>query len=202
MPRDATVYDYVVVLKDTHGRSVRRVGTLLSLIGITMLAYRWIWIPESGASILFIASGTILTVWNLLRMRRRQPVRHWPSLALTGIGLTLVPPFHPAGIAFLALSRLESIALKRTEIGFSQSGIRFNGLGGKRVEWSELRNAVLRDGLLTLDYRDNRLFQRDTDDLEDEAYEAGEDEFNVFCREQIRIHSAAQTTDKAQESRD
>ncbi|NDC77893.1 MAG: hypothetical protein EBZ67_08485 [Chitinophagia bacterium] len=193
MPRDATVYDYVVVLKDTNGGSVRRAGTLLSLLGMMMLAYRWTSIPESGASILFLTSGSVLTAWNLLRMRRRQPVRHWPALALTGIGLTLVPPFHPAGIAFLVLARLESFALKRTELGFSETGIRFNGLGGRRIAWSELRNVVLRDGLLTLDYLDNRLFQRDTDDLDDEEYEAGEEEFNIFCREQIRRHAVPPT---------
>lgn len=189
MPRDSTVYDYVVVLKDRNGRSVRRVGALLSLLGMAMLAYRWASIPESGASILFLTSGSVLMGWNLLRMRRRQPVRHWPALSLTGIGLLLVPPFHPAGIAFLILARLESFALKRTELGISETGIRFNGMGDRRIAWSELRNVVLRDGLLTIDYLDNRLFQRDTDDLEDEEYEAGEDEFNIFCREQIRKHS-------------
>jgi len=186
MPRDSTVYDYVVVLKDRNGRSIHRAGTLLSMLGMVMLAYRWISIPESGASILFLSSGSVLTAWNLLRMRRRQPVRHWPALALTGICLVLVPPFHPIGIIFLALARMESFALKRTELGFSESDIRFNGLGGRRIEWSELRNVVLRDGLLTIDYLDNRLFQRDTDDLDDEEYEAGEEEFNTYCREQIR----------------
>jgi hypothetical protein len=108
------------------------------------------------------------------------------------MGLILVPPFHPAGLAFLLLARLESFALKRTEVGFSTEGIRFNGLGGRRHGWSELQNVVLRDGLLTIDFRDNRLFQRYTDDLEDEEYEAGEDEFNVFCREHIRKHSEGQ----------
>jgi len=186
MPRDSTVYDYVVVLKDRNGRSIHRAGTLLSMLGMVMLAHRWISIPESGASILFLSSGSVLTAWNLLRMRRRQPVRHWPALALTGIGLVLVPPFHPIGIIFLALARMESFALKRTELGFSESGIRFNGLGGRRIDWSELGNVVLRDGLLTIDYLDNRLFQRETDDLDDEEYEAGEEEFNTYCREQIR----------------
>lgn len=192
MLRDGTVFDYVVVLKDTHGRSVRRAGALLSLLGLAMLSHRWIRISESGAAILFLAAGVPLTLWNLLRMRGNKPVRHWPTLALTGMGLILVPPFHPAGLAFLLLARLESFALKRTEVGFSTEGIRFNGLGGRRHGWSELQNVVLRDGLLTIDFRDNRLFQRYSDDLEDEEYEAGEDEFNVFCREHIRKHSEGQ----------
>jgi len=193
MLRDGTVYDFVVVLRDTHGRSVRRAGALLCLLGIAVLAYRWLELPEAGAGIVFLAGCGLLTTRNLIRMRRNQPVRHWPSLALSGAGLLLVPPFHPAGIAFLALARLESFALRRSEVGFSDEGIRFNGPAGRRHAWAELQNVVLRDGLLTIDFRDNRLFQRYADDHDDEDYEAGEDEFNRYCRERLAPRPPATT---------
>jgi hypothetical protein len=185
MLRDGTVYDFVVVLRDTHGRAVRRAGALLSLLGTAVLAYRWQAYPEAGAGIVFLTGCALLTMRNLVRMRRHQPVRHWPALALAGAGLLLVPPFHPAGLAFLALARLEAFALRRTEVGFSAEGIRFNGPGGRRHAWTELRNVVLRDGLLTIDLHDNRLFQRYADDQADDDYEAGEDEFNRYCRERL-----------------
>jgi len=195
MQRDGRVHDFVVVLRDTHGRSVQRAGALLALLGIAALSYRWLELPEAGASVVFLLGCVLFTARNLVRMRRNQPVRHWPSLALAGVGLLLVPPFHPAGIAFLALARLESYALRRTEVGFSDEGIRFNGPGGRRHAWPELQNVVLRDGLLTLDFRDNRLFQRYVDDHADDDYEAGEDEFNGFCRERIRRHAAGEPGD-------
>jgi hypothetical protein len=71
------------------------------------------------------------------------------------------------------------------EIGFAADHIRIGGWWPKRIPWSALKNVVLKDGLITIDYADNRLFQRETDDLDDEEYDGTEDEFNVFCRRQL-----------------
>jgi hypothetical protein len=42
---------------------------------------------------------------------------------------------------------------------------------------------VLRDGLLTLDFTNNRILQREVEDDEDD--DADEDEFNDYCRKQL-----------------
>jgi hypothetical protein len=43
---------------------------------------------------------------------------------------------------------------------------------------------VLRDGLLTLDFKSNRLLQREVADDDDDDY-ADEEEFNAYCRDRL-----------------
>ncbi|MBM3442715.1 MAG: hypothetical protein FJX89_08465 [Bacteroidetes bacterium] len=185
MRRDVTVYDYVVVLRDTNRKATQRFGLLLSLLALLILAYRAYGIAESKASILFVVACAIFILRNALRMRAQQAIRHAPCLAVAGIGMIVVPPFFGIGLPFLALAWLESYASRKSEIGFSPQGIHFNGLGSRKYAWSEVKNVVLRDDLLTIDFRNNRLYQRYTDDEADEEYEVGEDDFNAFCRSQV-----------------
>jgi hypothetical protein len=59
-----------------------------------------------------------------------------------------------------------------------------NSFPRKTYDWSDFTNIVLLDNLLTLDFADNRLFQRETIDEEGDAEE---DEFNEYCRQRLTI---------------
>ena len=70
------------------------------------------------------------------------------------------------------------------EIGFSEDSIVINTLFRRRYRWTDFNNIVLKDDLLTLDFKNNRLLQRETIDEEGDAEE---DEFNDYCREQLNV---------------
>jgi len=55
-----------------------------------------------------------------------------------------------------------------------------NSLIKKKYPWSDFNNVMLKDGLLTLDFKDNRLIQKEA--IEEDGPDADEDEFNAFCR--------------------
>jgi hypothetical protein len=61
-----------------------------------------------------------------------------------------------------------------------------SGLFPKKINWNELNNVVIKDDLLTIDFKNNTLFQAYTDDEEDDEYEVGDDEFNAYCRERLQ----------------
>jgi hypothetical protein len=50
---------------------------------------------------------------------------------------------------------------------------------------------VLRNGLLTLDFKSNRLLQREVADDDDDD-NADEEEFNAYCRECLAAQSRTQ----------
>ena len=66
------------------------------------------------------------------------------------------------------------------EIGFTDKQIVFNSLIKKRYTWSDFNNVVLKDNVLTLDFKNNKIFQKEAIDEEGEA---DEDEFNEFCKQ-------------------
>ena len=69
------------------------------------------------------------------------------------------------------------------EVGFTDNEIAINTLIRRKYKWTDFNNVVLKDDLLTLDFKNNRLLQRETIDEEGDAEE---DEFNVYCEAQLK----------------
>lgn len=85
-------------------------------------------------------------------------------------------------LPFALMGLFERQAKMPLEVGFTDKEIAINTLIRKRYQWSDFNNIILRDDLLTLDFKSNRLLQRETIDEEGDAEE---DEFNLFCRENL-----------------
>jgi hypothetical protein len=177
MGREPVTYPYVIVLRNTHARSVRRIGTLAGMVAILILAWR---AQEEGWGYHAIALAVVSALFmrSLVRTYLNRTVTHWPVLLMAGMSCLTTPPYAWAGLVFLAMAAIESRALRPQEIGFAEDHIEMTGG----------TNVILKDGVLTMDYRDNRLFQKEVDDMDDEEYEGSEDEFNGFCRTQLIRH--------------
>lgn len=52
----------------------------------------------------------------------------------------------------------------------------------KEVNWDEVNNVILKDGLLTIDFKNNKLFQHIILNSDEDI---SEKEFNDFCEEQL-----------------
>lgn len=134
------------------------------------------------AGIVFIAG---LLAWNMFRLRRGVATIYFSkAMLIAAIVWTRMPYWQWLVFVFAALALLEHQAKHALEIGFSSREIVFNSFFKKRFQWSGLNNVVLKDGLLTIDFKSNRLFQREIDEGEQEA---SEEEFNLWCREQLQL---------------
>ena len=69
------------------------------------------------------------------------------------------------------------------EIGFHAEGVVLNSLFKKKFPWNSFQSVILKDGLLTLDFSNNKIFQKEV--LDDEEPDAEEDEFNDYCRSKL-----------------
>src|SRR5699024_7238229 len=103
-----------------------------------------------------------------------------------GLVWTKMPYFQWLVFVFVALALLEYQARLPLEIGFSSRQITFNSLLKRRYQWRDINNVVLRDGLLTIDFENNRLFQKEIDEGEKEA---SEKEFNIWSMDQLQRNS-------------
>jgi len=68
------------------------------------------------------------------------------------------------------------------EIAFDNDEVVMNSFPKKRYSWDAFENVVLKDGLLTLDYKKNTLFQKQ---IESAVEKEDETAFNVFCQERL-----------------
>ena len=192
-------YKYVVILKKTNERTTDILSVLLCLFSALAFAFNGLQSLHPGTSTLSwialavstaLLAGLIINL-TLNRIKKRQVrYRYWLLLAAIGwIGLTPLPWL---GLVFMALTFLEYQTKRPLEIGFDLDRIVINSLITRRFAWTDFNNIILKDGLLTLDFKSNRLLQREVADDEDED-DADEEEFNMFCRERLAASPSNQS---------
>lgn len=81
-------------------------------------------------------------------------------------------------ILYLVAGLLEKQAKLPVEIGFDQAGVTINGIPRKNYTWDQLNKVLMKDGIITLDFKNNKLIQRE---LDDDVTAEMENEFNQFC---------------------
>jgi hypothetical protein len=173
-------YDYVVTLKRDSARKTDLVSLLLILFSILFFSYEQI---RSGFRLfLLMTAGLLLTglAINLYSLRKGREMRFRNWLFIAGIGWVGMPCCQWLVLFFIVFALLEVQAKYPLEIGFSKDGVLVNSLIKKKFSWSSLQSVVLKDGLLTLDFRNNNLFQKEV--LDDDDPDAPEEEFNDYCR--------------------
>ena len=83
---------------------------------------------------------------------------------------------------FLIAALLERQVKFPQEIGVDDNGITFNTLPQKEYEWKDINNLLLKEGILTVDYKNNKLFQHE---IESEVSPVLEREFNHYCQAKL-----------------
>lgn len=179
------VFPYVVVLKRKHQRSVDLIGIFAAIIFILLLISKAIREADNRiflALTVLCASGLLAYNIQLFRRKRKTEIALLYLMAWMGLFFFDLP----GKLAFIALALTGYLSGIREEIGFSEKHIVFKSLFRKKILWVDLNNALIKDGILTLDYKNNKLLQAETDDDEDEdEYDVSEEEFNAWCREQL-----------------
>lgn len=176
-------YDYVVTLKRDNARRTDMVSFLLMLF--SFLAFCYVQLRNGFSAFLSIASLIIASglFLNLFASRGNKALHFRNWLLATGLFWLGMPYFQWMFIPFIFMALLEAQAKYPLEIGFHKNGIVINTLFKKKILWTSLQSVILKDGLLTLDFRDNTLFQKEV--VDDDDPDAEEDEFNEYCRGKI-----------------
>jgi hypothetical protein len=174
-------YPYIIVLKNDSSRYVNVFGFLLTAGSAALFAREMIFtnriILPYLAGIIFIGG---LLLWNaFLYYRTDKEIYYSKALLIAGVVWTKMPYFEWLVVVLAFLALLEYQAKKPVEVGFADDHIMINRLFKKRIRWSEIDNVVLRDGWLTIDFKNNRLLQKEIDTGESEA---SDDEFNEWIK--------------------
>jgi hypothetical protein len=173
-------YDYVVTLKRETGRKTDLVSILLLLF--SLLTFVFVQVREGFHGFLSIASLILLAglLINLYNSRKGEELRFRNWLFVAGLFWLGMPYFQWMCIPFVIFALLEAQAKYPLEIGFHSEGVVINTMFRKNIPWSALESVILKDGLLTLDCKDNTVIQKEV--LDDDDPDADEDEFNEYCR--------------------
>ena len=96
-----------------------------------------------------------------------------------------------AVLCFL-LGTLYLIAKRPLPVSILKEKITYPSFPKKKLLWSELNNIILKDGLLTIDLKNNKFIQQPTDESKTVI---NEQEFNDFCKQQLGLVSRLPAND-------
>ena len=77
---------------------------------------------------------------------------------------------------------LHIAALQKPIVRINESWVIYPSFPKKKIDWQELSNLMIKDGLLTIDFKNNRIIQQQIADI---SSTIDEKEFNDFCRQQL-----------------
>ncbi|HEV3411893.1 MAG TPA: hypothetical protein VG101_05410 [Puia sp.] len=179
-------FQYVVILRKNSEKPI----DLLSILLCFCSAIIFILTPlmTDVAHYYYYLMGALILAgltYNATAARRgRKPVAYRFLLMLAAFGWLMMPVFGWVSLVFGVLAFLEHQSKRPLEIGFDLDRVVVNTLIRRRYDWSVFNNVVLRHGLLTLDFKNNRLFQQEVAEDDDDD-EVDEEEFNAWCRERL-----------------
>ena len=110
----------------------------------------------------------------------------YAAILLAAIFFASLRYFVPAFIQVLVLP-LYLQAVRELVVTISVQSISYPSLPRKNFTWDQLNNLLLKDGLLTIDLKNNKLVQQAVDESKTSVNET---EFNDFCSRQLRSVTA------------
>jgi len=183
-------YQYVVILKRDSEKTTDVLSFLLCLLSAIFFLYSAISAAADAGGMVYLHGiiAMILLIGliiNLISKRAgRTRIRYRYLLLTAALGwFAGVLPWVAA--LFIALAFLEYQTKRPLEIGFDSDRVVINTLIRRRYDWSAFSNIVLRDGLLTIDFKNNRLLQKEILDDDDDEDDADEKEFNDYCQARL-----------------
>ena len=178
-------YDYVVILRKSSEKQVDLISILLCLLSILAFMYaQWLTGKITYTATLFSLAIAVGVFYNIFLVEKEKQPRYRYLLVMAGIYWFMMPYLQWVGFVLFFLAFLEYQAKHPLEVGFTKNIVVINTLIKKEYPWSAFNNIILKDGLLTLDFKNNTLFQKEA--LDDDEPDAEEDEFNDFCRAQLQ----------------
>jgi len=173
---------FELILKNEKEVSYKRISILLlvlNLVGLLFISYlkdfkNW------GA--LIIAAIAVFAAFSSLYFRNKNQ-----KAILTGAFFLLsfawiVAGYWVIGVFNILFMMLHLAALQKPIVSINEKHVIYPSFPKKKIDWQELSNLILKDGLLTIDLKNNRIIQQHIADI---SSTIDEKEFNDFCRQQL-----------------
>lgn len=87
------------------------------------------------------------------------------------------------GALIVLLAILYHFSKQEPIVQVSAEQIRYPSFPVRIIHWQQVNNVILKEGLLTIDFKNNKFIQQP---LEENKNTVNEQEFNDFCREQLK----------------
>jgi hypothetical protein len=177
------IYDYIISLKNVETRTADIISQILYFIAFSYFAFFGFYPVFNKFCLVSAAAILICWLWLIIKQKHGKKVYFTSGLAIAA--LAWFSGSHAnwwIGLFYIIAALAEREFKFPKEIGFSADGIIINSLFKKRHSWSEVNNAMIKEGMLTLDLKNNKIIQKE---IAEDVPPGVEAEFNQFCRDRL-----------------
>ena len=184
-------YNYVITVKQPDYKSANAISMLMLMLALAVFIYtawmHWSSRVYHNAAILYAVLSSFIAVWCIYCLAFASRLKRVPyfrlALAAAAIGWFVEPLSNYWMGALYAIAALIERQVKfPAEIGVDDRGITFNSLPAKAYIWHEIDNVLLKDDIITIEFKNNKIYQKET---EADVSAALEKEFNAYCSSKL-----------------
>lgn len=194
--RPVKTYEFIVVLKRSSTKVIDLISLLMLGISVVTFTYQFsAQFVEAGNAI--NSKNGLLLVWIfgiigwvlMCRYQQKRGITPYYRFAImiAGWGWFMNAQTMWLSIVFLLAAILEKPVKVQPEYAFDDDNIVYNSFPQKSYPWNEIQNVVLKDGILTIDFKNNKIVQRA---VNDEVSKQVETEFNDYCKTRLQASIA------------
>jgi hypothetical protein len=186
------VYDYLITLKKSNHRLADRISQLLYVFALIVFGYFYYLFPKRGVVYIILVACILLAwAWTLKNKAKKGEAFFRLGLLLAAVGWIIGPEKNILmAVLYAAAGLLEKQVKFPQEVGFTPEEISFNTFPRKVVRWNNVANVLIKDSMLTIDQKNNKLFQKE---IEGYVTREIEKEFNEFATKNIETTLPAAT---------
>ena len=180
------IFDYIIVCKSPDFKNVDRISQfmyLLCILGLSFGIYRGNFTKPA----LIIAIITSVVCWWIFCMyqKKKGGVPFYRlGLLFASWGWFLMPNALLIAGIYLIAALFERQVKFPYELAFDPAGIVINTFPKKHFHWNSVQNVIIKDDVITIDFKSNKLIQKD---INEPVSMNITNEFNEFCAQQIAI---------------
>lgn len=189
--RPVKTYDFIIVLKQPPSfHYIDWISRLMLFMAVAAFGLEGVARINSHQPFVlmstdFFISAAIITWWIYCYIQSRQgktPFYRF-GLMLAAWGWYYYPHGYAFAIIYLVAAVLEKPVKVQPEYAFDEDSIVYNSFPQKKYLWSEVANVLIKDGILTIDLKNNKLIQKE---VNDEVSVQDEKDFNEFCMQRLQ----------------
>ncbi len=180
------IFDYIIVCKSPDYKNVDRISQfmfLLSVLGFSFGIYKGLF-PKPALIIAIMTSVICWWIFCLYQKKQGGVPYYRLGLLFASWGWFLMPNALIISGIFLIGALFERQVKFPFEIAFDPAGIVINTFPKKQFPWAMIQNAIIKDDVITIDFKNNKLIQKD---INEPVSATITQEFNAFCAEQIAL---------------
>lgn len=193
MLRPIKTYEYIIVLKEHFSyRYIDLISRLMLLVAVISFLFRAYVDSQishefdiAGKTGLLVIVSCVVSIWWIFcwgQARRNIIPFYRFALFICAWGWYVHPHTLVLSIIYIVAAIIEKPIKLLPEIAFDDDEIVINSFPKKRYVWGDLNNVILKDGIITVDCKNNKLIQSE---VNEEVSKEIENEFNDYCKKQL-----------------